>query len=221
MNSDEKMNFHYCGAQERSISNFPCSLTRNITSHSMENLAFHSLLIWQMIIVPILTTSLVQFSIEGRENVLFELGNKALYNQTRPIRITRAPLHSSLVSKFVRDFQLANNAFQFDRYSVHRDVRQVLHGMVVSMLHDFPRRFWSLPLHADWRTAEERRGRTGNAKRASNHRGNWASSAAEFGSLVAQARKERPCQGENQVRKALSIQELCWASKKQTQPVSS
>ena len=29
-------------SQECSISNFPCSLTRNITSHSMKNLAFHS-----------------------------------------------------------------------------------------------------------------------------------------------------------------------------------
>ena len=32
--------FHF---QEWSIPNFPCSLTRNITSHSMENVAFHSL----------------------------------------------------------------------------------------------------------------------------------------------------------------------------------
>ena len=31
-------------SQERSSSNFPCSLTRNITSHSMENVAFPSLL---------------------------------------------------------------------------------------------------------------------------------------------------------------------------------
>ena len=31
-------------SQEWSISNFPCSLTRNITSHIMKNLAFHSLL---------------------------------------------------------------------------------------------------------------------------------------------------------------------------------
>ena len=45
--------FHY---QEWSISKFPCSLTRNITSHSMKNLAFHSLLRWKMIILPILTT---------------------------------------------------------------------------------------------------------------------------------------------------------------------
>ena len=40
------------------ISNFPCSHTRNITSHSMTNLTFHSLLRWRMIILPIHTTSL-------------------------------------------------------------------------------------------------------------------------------------------------------------------
>ena len=44
-----------------SISNLPCSLNRNITSHSMENVAFHSLLRWKMIILPILTTSLMHF----------------------------------------------------------------------------------------------------------------------------------------------------------------
>ena len=42
---------------------FPCSLTRNITSHSMKNLAFHSLLRWEMIILPILTTSFIHFSL--------------------------------------------------------------------------------------------------------------------------------------------------------------
>ena len=31
-------------SQERSISNFSCSLTSDITSHSMENLAFHKLI---------------------------------------------------------------------------------------------------------------------------------------------------------------------------------
>ena len=40
-------------SQEWSISNFPCSLTRNITSHSMKNLAFHSLLRWKIIILSI------------------------------------------------------------------------------------------------------------------------------------------------------------------------
>ena len=50
-------------SQEWSISNFSCSLTRNITSHSMENLAFHSLLRWKMIILPILTPSLIHFSL--------------------------------------------------------------------------------------------------------------------------------------------------------------
>ena len=39
------------------MSNFPCSLTRNITSHSMKNLAFHCLLWWKMITLQILTTS--------------------------------------------------------------------------------------------------------------------------------------------------------------------
>ena len=39
-------NFHFW---EWSTSNFPCSLTRNNTSHSMENLALHTLLWWKMI----------------------------------------------------------------------------------------------------------------------------------------------------------------------------
>ena len=43
------------------ISNLPHSLTRNITSHSMKNLAFHSWLRWEMIILLILTTSFITF----------------------------------------------------------------------------------------------------------------------------------------------------------------
>ena len=51
-------------SQEQSnISNFSCSLTSNIASHSMKKLAFHSLLRWKMIILPILTTSLIHFSL--------------------------------------------------------------------------------------------------------------------------------------------------------------
>ena len=45
-------------SQEWSMSNFPCSFTRNITSHSMENFAMHSLLRWNKIMLPILATSL-------------------------------------------------------------------------------------------------------------------------------------------------------------------
>ena len=45
---------------EWSMSKFPCSLTRNITSHSKENLTFHSLLRWKVIILQILATSLIQ-----------------------------------------------------------------------------------------------------------------------------------------------------------------
>ena len=49
------------GDRKRSISNFPCSLTKNITSRSMKNLAFHRLLRCKMITLPILTTSLIHF----------------------------------------------------------------------------------------------------------------------------------------------------------------
>ena len=63
-------------SQEWSISNFPCSLTRNIASPSMKNLAFHSLHVWQMITLPLLTTSLIHFSLKGWENALFELGSE-------------------------------------------------------------------------------------------------------------------------------------------------
>ena len=58
-------------SQEWSISNFPCSLTRDITSHSMKNLAFHSLLRWKVITLPILTTSLIHLSLKAfqRERV--------------------------------------------------------------------------------------------------------------------------------------------------------
>ena len=59
--------------------NFPCSLTRNITSHSMENLAFHSLLRWKMIMLPILTTSPIHLSLDSWENVLFGLGSERVY----------------------------------------------------------------------------------------------------------------------------------------------
>ena len=44
--------------------NFPCSLTRNNTWYSRKNLAFHSLLGWKMIILPILTSWFVHFFIK-------------------------------------------------------------------------------------------------------------------------------------------------------------
>ena len=49
-------------APEWSSSNFSCSLTSNITSHSMKNLGFHSWLRWKMITLPLLTTSPIYFS---------------------------------------------------------------------------------------------------------------------------------------------------------------
>ena len=55
----------------------PASLTRNITSHNMKNLAIHSLLRWKMIILPILTTSLTCTFLVGRMYLL-NLGVKGL-----------------------------------------------------------------------------------------------------------------------------------------------
>ena len=51
---------------------FPCSLNRIITSHSMKNLGFHSLLRWTMIILPIPTTSLIHLSLKGWETVTWK-----------------------------------------------------------------------------------------------------------------------------------------------------
>ena len=51
-------------SQEWSIWNFPCTLTRNSTPHSMKNLAFHRLLRWKMIVLVTLTASLIYFSLK-------------------------------------------------------------------------------------------------------------------------------------------------------------
>ena len=69
--------------QEWSTSNFSCSLTRNITSHSMKNLAFHSLLRCKMIVLPTLTTLSYKFLFRkvGRMYVL-NLGVKGLNRVT-------------------------------------------------------------------------------------------------------------------------------------------
>ena len=53
------------------MSNFSCSLTRNITSYSMENLAFHSLLRWKMITLPILMHYLTHKFFFKRENITY------------------------------------------------------------------------------------------------------------------------------------------------------
>ena len=57
-----------------SISNFPCSLTRNITSHSMKNLAFipysDGILCYQFSL-----HHFYMFPLKGWENIHFELGS--------------------------------------------------------------------------------------------------------------------------------------------------
>ena len=77
---------------EWSTSNFPCSLTRNIPSRSMRNLAFHSLLRWKMIVLLILTTTLLNFSLEDWENVRFELGSERVkYGEPRNMNAASYP----------------------------------------------------------------------------------------------------------------------------------
>ena len=52
-------------------SNFSCSLTSNIKSHSVENVSFHSFLRWKIIILPILPASLIHFSLKRLEECIF------------------------------------------------------------------------------------------------------------------------------------------------------
>ena len=94
------------------MSNLSCSLTNNSTSPSMKNLAFHSLLRWKMIALPILTTSLIHFLFKRLgECTFWELGSErvnranALYwdrNQLMPKALEGLNLnsaeHFSLVS---------------------------------------------------------------------------------------------------------------------------
>ena len=57
------------------VSNFPCNLTRNITSN-IKNLSFHSLLKLRDHYCTILITSLVHFSLQGWANLIFQLGSE-------------------------------------------------------------------------------------------------------------------------------------------------
>ena len=64
--------FNPFSSQEWSISNFPCSLTRDITSHhTVWGIWLHSLLRWKMIILPILTTSLIHISLKAVGRMYF------------------------------------------------------------------------------------------------------------------------------------------------------
>ena len=63
-------------SQEWSISNFPCSLTRNIASHSMENLTFHKLTQMKDDYTTNSHCITCTCLFKGWENVLFELGSE-------------------------------------------------------------------------------------------------------------------------------------------------
>ena len=92
-------------------SNFPCSLTRNIAPYSnMKNLAFHSLLKWEIIILPILTTSLIHFSSNVWENVLFELESERANIESSNFKTASSQWHAI---KWMRAFILALSPFLF------------------------------------------------------------------------------------------------------------
>ena len=58
---------------------FPLQPQQKFMSHSMESLAFNSLPRCKLVILPILTTSFIHFSLQGWENVIFlKLGGKGL-----------------------------------------------------------------------------------------------------------------------------------------------
>ena len=80
---------------------FPCSLTRNMTSHSKENLAFYHLRRWKMIMLPILTTSLIHCSLKGWENVLFYLGSERVKQTRSPCINHCVPAEFCLVVLFI------------------------------------------------------------------------------------------------------------------------
>ena len=69
------LSFH---SQEWSISHFSCSLTKNITWHSVKNLAVHSFLRSKMIILPKFTTSHIHFSLMVGRMYFLNLGMKGL-----------------------------------------------------------------------------------------------------------------------------------------------
>ena len=69
----------------------PAASPEILHSHSMKNLPFHSLLRWKMIILPILTTSLIHFTLKGWENVPFEHGS----DEVNHVTILCVPEHSS------------------------------------------------------------------------------------------------------------------------------
>ena len=78
------------------MSNFSFSLTRNITSHSMKNLSFHSLLRWKMMVLPILATVPHTF-FKCWENVLFELRSEMVKKRTSFINLSCGSVVSMIV----------------------------------------------------------------------------------------------------------------------------
>ena len=72
-----------------------------IQHHTVWRTCLLSLLRWKKIILPILTTSLLHFSLEGWENVLFELGSER--NLTLSLPSSKRTFSEPLIEKYVSD----------------------------------------------------------------------------------------------------------------------
>ena len=74
----------------------PAASPENTTWNSMENLAFHSLLWWKMIILPILTTSAIHTLCKGWESILFELGSERVKLRRHKNSFNQGPFEATI-----------------------------------------------------------------------------------------------------------------------------
>ena len=106
------------------MSKFSCSLTRNMTSHSMENLTFHSLLRWKVIILQILATSLIQLLFERLGNTLFELRSERVKEHPQccgclgTLKLWRVINSSWRWDSLTREFKATTNVGQIVQYCI-------------------------------------------------------------------------------------------------------
>ena len=117
----------------------------------MKNVAFHSLLRWNTIILPILTTSLIHFSIKVRENVLLNLGVKGLIL----VSPTRVPSSTSTV--FWDGFSAArkkkHQAINEGTRNGTQDIKQSMKEQ--GMAHKTSRKRWRIK---EWHTRHQASG---------------------------------------------------------------
>ena len=91
---------------EWSMSKFPGSLTRNMTSHSKENLTFHSLLRWKVIILQILATSLIQSLFERLGEYTFWAQEWKGYQKDGSLQIEKIYYNKYTLKKLIENWSM-------------------------------------------------------------------------------------------------------------------